>query len=293
MSVRAQTSAVSSTATQAAPQQPHAAATAIPSYPDSPAGLERLIKDMLKMQKDGDSKNLSAYTQSLVLPNAAAWFTATFGDEMGRELADSYDRTQTELPLSFPDILSQLRAKHFTDPKAVRFSDSCDPAASEQEYQVLQHRTSPQPLYDVHFFHGAMGGLLHYFAYVNGAFRYIGSFALNPKSNVAVQKPSQNQSQNEETAKVPGNVMAAKAIHLAPPVYPFEAKEHGVQGTVILHAIIGANGAVCSLRVIQGPDILAQAAMNAVSRWRYTPTTLNGQPVAVDTTITVVFQLGQ
>jgi len=229
----------------------------------------------------------------LVLPNPAAWFTATFGDGMGQELAASYDRTQMELPLSFPDILSQLRAKHFTDPKVVRFSDSCDPTASVEEYQVLQHRTSPQPLYDVHFFHGPMAGLLHYFAYVDGAFRYIGSFALNPDRKEAARAQSRGQNNNGQTSKLPGNVMAAKLIRSVPPAYPFEAKEQGVQGTVILHAIIGANGAVCSLRVVQGPNLLAQAAINAVSQWRYNPVTLNGQPVAVDTTITVIFQLGR
>jgi TonB family protein len=281
-------SSSSATTQLSAPRQPGASANAIPSYPDSPAGLDQLIKDMLKLQKSGDAKALAPYVQSLILPDPSAWFASTFGDQMGRELRDSYERVQMELALSFPDLLAQLRAKHLTNPNAVRFSESCDPLASDDEYAVLRRRTNSQPLYDVRFANGSEVGLLHYFAYVDGAFRYISSFTVNPQSQGASQFPSQSQDKEQ---KVPGNVMAAKLVYSAPPTYPYDAKANGVQGKVVLHAIIGENGAVCSLHVIQGPPILAQAAINAVSQWRYSPTTLNGQPVAVDTTITVIFQL--
>ncbi|MGA2219181.1 MAG: energy transducer TonB, partial [Terracidiphilus sp.] len=67
----------------------------------------------------------------------------------------------------------------------------------------------------------------------------------------------------------------------------------GVQGTVVLEAIISKQGTIESLRVVSGPPMLQQAARDAVSAWRYRPYLLNGEPVAVETTVNVVFTLGR
>jgi outer membrane biosynthesis protein TonB len=61
--------------------------------------------------------------------------------------------------------------------------------------------------------------------------------------------------------------------------------------TVRLHAIIGRGGAVKPLEVLSGHPILAWAARPAVVKWRYLPTLLNGEPVEVETYVTVIFQL--
>jgi len=60
---------------------------------------------------------------------------------------------------------------------------------------------------------------------------------------------------------------------------------------VKLHAIIGKDGRIESLRVVSGRCSLARASVDAVRQWRYTPTLLNGQPVEVDTEIDVLFAL--
>lgn len=279
----------------AAPQQnpsaPPTSAVAIPAYPDTPKGLEDLIKDMLKMQKHGDTEALDPYVQSLILPNPNAWFRSTFDERLGSALADSYGRTRIELPLLFPDILNQLLTKHLAEPKAARFSDSCDPEATPDEYTLLRRRTSSQALYDVRFSNGSAGAIVRYFAFVDGAFRYLGSFKVDSAAGGNEGVKAEGSGRRDEMLTVPGNVMAAKAIRSVPPSYPQEAKEAHVQGTVILHAIIGENGAVCNLQVVEGPALLTQAALSAVSQWRYRPTLLNGAPVAVNTTITVVFDL--
>jgi TonB family protein len=90
-----------------------------------------------------------------------------------------------------------------------------------------------------------------------------------------------------------GEVQASKLIHKVMPVYPASAKAAGVQGTVILHAVVGMDGRPLSLRVMNN-DIdpkLARAAIEAVSQWRYRPTLLNGEPIEIDTTIMVNFSL--
>jgi len=76
------------------------------------------------------------------------------------------------------------------------------------------------------------------------------------------------------------------------PVYPPIAKATGTQGTVVLEAVISKAGRIESLRTVSGSPMLAGAAVQAVSMARYRPYLLNGEPVAVQTTITVVFRLG-
>jgi TonB family protein len=92
--------------------------------------------------------------------------------------------------------------------------------------------------------------------------------------------------------RVGGNVTPAKLVHQAHPEYPEGAKSRGVQGDVVLRAVIFLDGSVGSLSPAGSPDPeLAQAAMNAVRQWRYEPALLNGQPIETATTITVNFQL--
>jgi len=92
--------------------------------------------------------------------------------------------------------------------------------------------------------------------------------------------------------KVGGNVMPAKLVSKVSPVYPEYAKAQGIEGPVLLRAVISKDGSVMSLNVLNTPNPdLAQAATNAVQQWHYQPTLLNGEPVEVETTVTVFFTL--
>jgi len=92
--------------------------------------------------------------------------------------------------------------------------------------------------------------------------------------------------------RVGGNVSAARLVSKVEPVYPEYAQQQGIQGAVLLQAIISKEGSVMSLSVVNTADPdLARAAMTAVGQWHYQPTLLNGQPVEVVTTITVDFKL--
>jgi protein TonB len=68
--------------------------------------------------------------------------------------------------------------------------------------------------------------------------------------------------------------------------------EARVQGTVVVSALISTTGHIESLRVLSGPPLLVNAAVDAIRQARYRPWTLNGEPVEVETTINVVFSLG-
>jgi protein TonB len=86
----------------------------------------------------------------------------------------------------------------------------------------------------------------------------------------------------------------SEGMLLAPirPVYPAIAKAAGVQGTVVVEAVISRAGTIESLRVVSGPLMLQGAALEAIRAARYRPYRLNGEPTEVETTITVNFRLG-
>jgi periplasmic protein TonB len=90
---------------------------------------------------------------------------------------------------------------------------------------------------------------------------------------------------------VSAGVMAALLVHRVQPVYPALAIVMHLSGTVELQARIGTDGTVQELEVVSGNPILARAAVEAVQQWRYRPTQLDGQPVEVETHITVTFTM--
>ena len=93
------------------------------------------------------------------------------------------------------------------------------------------------------------------------------------------------------SAGVAAGMLVSKAPPVYPPVYPIDAKKAGVSGTVVLAATIDTDGRVKELHVVSGPDLLQQAALDAVREWRYRPYLLNGLPVEVRTTINIIFTL--
>jgi TonB family protein len=93
--------------------------------------------------------------------------------------------------------------------------------------------------------------------------------------------------------RVGGDIKEPRRITDVKPVYPQIAQQAGIQGIVIIEAIIGVDGAVEQARVLRPVPLLDQAALDAVHQWRYVPTELNGQPVPVVMTVTVSFTLDQ
>lgn len=91
--------------------------------------------------------------------------------------------------------------------------------------------------------------------------------------------------------RISGGIAAANLLNTVDPVDPPIAKAAHVEGTVVLHAIISPEGTVEKLAVISGPNTLQSSAVDAVRRWTYKPYLLNGEPVGVETTITVSFHL--
>jgi len=114
-------------------------------------------------------------------------------------------------------------------------------------------------------------------------------------SIMTAQEPSAaatpSPAQTPQTIRLGGAVAAAKLVHRVQAMYPPLARQARISGTVRLDAIIGRDGTVKQLTVLSGHPLLVPAALDAVRQWEYQPTTLNGEPVAVETTIDVIFAL--
>jgi TonB family protein len=118
--------------------------------------------------------------------------------------------------------------------------------------------------------------------------------------------PSAGASASQTNSMAPGGTNlatnAGERVRLSPdtaqmverpvePNYPMLAKQMKVQGSVVLQALIGREGAIQDLRVLSGPVILSTAAMDAVRQWRFRPYFENGQPVETEARITVNFTI--
>jgi protein TonB len=100
------------------------------------------------------------------------------------------------------------------------------------------------------------------------------------------------QGATSKTVNLSAGVAQGMLIQKTSPIYPPIAKSARVSGTVVLQATISKTGSIQGLRAVSGPEMLRQSALDAVRTWRYKPYTLNNEPVEVDTTVKVIFNLG-
>ena len=110
----------------------------------------------------------------------------------------------------------------------------------------------------------------------------------DPRDHHVVPAPPQ-----DKRRIVVGHIDPAMLMHRVEPVFPPILKQLHRSGKVELHALIAADGTIQSLQVVSGDPLCVESALDAVRQWRYRPTLLNGQPVEVDTFITVIYTTQQ
>jgi|CZKJ01.1.fsa_nt_gi TonB family protein len=109
--------------------------------------------------------------------------------------------------------------------------------------------------------------------------------------NIHAEKAPTDSSTEVKRVRVSLGVSQGLLVYRVQPVYPYAARRAGIQGTVVLRAVIDKGGRIADLQMISGPKELAPAAIGAVQQWRYKPYLLKGDPVEVDTEIRVNFTL--
>lgn len=100
-----------------------------------------------------------------------------------------------------------------------------------------------------------------------------------------------DQQSGSAPVRVSSGVAVGNIIRRVTPVYPLQARAHHIEGSVVLHAVIGKDGAIHNLSAISGPPLLQSSAMDAVRQWKFKPYLLNGEPVDIETDIVIGFHL--
>ena len=106
----------------------------------------------------------------------------------------------------------------------------------------------------------------------------------------SVQKNGTNMRASQPETHVSADVMEKLVTHRVDPDYPAAARPQKLRGVIVLDVVVGRDGSVVEMQPQNGPEILAQAAMDALRWWRFEPYRVNGQPVVVETTVAVEFK---
>jgi protein TonB len=102
----------------------------------------------------------------------------------------------------------------------------------------------------------------------------------------------QNLTPSEPYFSATSGGMRSKIIHDPPPRYPWAAKQQRIQGTVVIDATIDQNGKIREPYILSSRgQLLDEAALDAIRKWQYVPSTKDGKPMAVETTISIIFSL--
>jgi len=91
-------------------------------------------------------------------------------------------------------------------------------------------------------------------------------------------------------AQVPADVMQKLIIHRVDPEYPVAARHDRLQGVIALDVVVGRDGSVVAIHALNGPEVLAKAAVDSLRWWRFEPYRVAGQPVVAETTVAVEFK---
>ena len=123
---------------------------------------------------------------------------------------------------------------------------------------------------------GAIGGILE---------------GIKPLEAPPLPPPRPAVEKTRSPVPVGGNVQPPRIIYRDNPDYPTLAHQAGIQGEVIISAVIDSRGNVVDMKVVSGPPLLYAAAMKALARWKFEPTYLNGEPVPIKWNVSVKFRI--
>ena len=161
------------------------------------------------------------------------------------------------------------------------------PSRIPSKVQMIEEEEAPPPLVTAG---GVVGGVPGGIpgGQLDGV---IGGIISSSSRPVAVPSLSKPVVPPVQRVRVSQGVIKGLLLYRVEPAYPPLAKQARVQGAVVLTALIDKGGNVQNLQVVSGHPLLAPAAIEAVKQWRYKPFLLNGQPVEVETTVTVNFRV--
>jgi TonB family protein len=242
---------------------------------------ENLIGDIFSAMKSGETDVASSYFASLEIPDRVAWFTKEFGPVEGPRLEVKYQALLRQ-PSAAIRAHFEYALKGGRINVEVHVLRGTADAKSVMSRAILDAMVQPFPLYSAdgtsptEQYAASIGD----FVYADGGFRFV-----DPQVFLALSKAPPLR------IRVSGDVAVKSLDHKVAPIYPNEARANRVQGTVVLHVVIGTDGSIKQIEPVSGDPVLVEAATVAVRQWKYKPTLLNAKSVEVDTIVKVDFHL--
>lgn len=256
------------------------------SYPDNIDGLHDFLGAFIAAIKDADLEKRARMEESLHLPDPQEWFVKTYGPNLGQKMANDYvgelheylDRYLNRQDLE-PSIKLQVSRVEFATKQA----------AHSSEIPLLRVMSHPVPFYTAYLSWGDddnLGVVYPLFVYVQGGFRTVhrqfGRIDESDRPHCGLEHLLLHRFQ------VGGGTMKQKLLRPVPPV-PFPPGARQSPTTVKLLVSVGCDGSVLETDYLDGPPELFKPANDAVKKWKYGQTFMNGVPAEVDTTATVAF----
>jgi Gram-negative bacterial TonB protein C-terminal len=253
----------------------------IPAYSDGSPGLEHFMKDYIKLVRSKDKVRAEEYLNSLAMPDPDVWYTSLFGTFLGPIYKTSYlahrDSDLRVLGLQIEDALNH----GFKDVQVIKYEKSCPTFVIATRYPVLRAEITSVPLYEVNLLQTSVHRADFWaFAYSGGGFRFVGAVAAPQHF-----PPSFDESNSPiPRIKVDEKAQAANVTTQEKPPFPAVAKNSGIiREQAKLRLLIGTDGAVKDVIVIEGDCYFSDLAVSAAKKCRYAPTVVNGKAVEVET----------
>jgi TonB family protein len=270
------------------PQSSSASPTA-PSYAQSNDGFRSQADAILQSYQAVDATTGHQLIDQLRLPHPDRWFSEHLGSEQSAKLMERYDRLFANYSESLEKTIEAVVANHesklATD---LKDGNGETPTTLPPRAKLSGMVSIKQPhLFYCHFEITVKNkdsvSWADTFVYEEGAFRFIGFGGW----------PFWVWEDGTEGGAPKGGHFFQPAILISKvsPVYPANAKARGLEGVVVIHAVIDKEGRVKRADVQQGDPLLTQAALDAFKQWRYKPSTLGGAPAETEVTASVTFQL--
>jgi len=290
------------------PEVGPAPACATPAYYET----EELMQDCLNAASGPDEGRLASAIKGMEIPNYKAWFAQKFGPDEGVKLASWYEANLQRDETGLRDFFRTARAPITIVAAAAHEAPTQEEGPLMQGLrQALQEATKGGEGFFCAYgerrtdSHNRAIAAVGCFTMIEGEVRWLSPSLLSTLSTykpIGAAPTTLGPGSIPDTAILPApspahaegekhSVQQATLIKLVQPKYPRKARSKRIQGVVKLHAILGKDGLPKNVCLISGDPLLTQAAVDAVRKWRYKPTLLDGRPVDVDTTIRVVFEL--
>jgi hypothetical protein len=262
------------------------------SYPDTADGLHEFLQSVVAAIKRADSQGISrlnsSLNRSLTIPEPKKWFAKTFRPDAGRDIANAYRS-------NYPDLVRELERydlNQLWEIRVTRIEFADEQTAKASGIRFFIGMKNPIPVYTAYLTDPKNQSviLIHaLFVYVQGAFRVIdagfGKIDEGRRPLCGIQPGLQHLLLH--SFRVDGQTMQAKLIQPTPPIRFPNVNASGISGTVILFVVIACDGSVLATDYISGPPELFKVASDAVKKWHYKKTWMNGALAEVTTTVTV------